>query len=154
MVASPVNGVWLHHPGDSASDGVASPNLQTRRRRITRSGDRAAGRLRYCTRTYGRRSVMMNSRWAGFMGVAVGAMAMGLVLRAEAVSSEDQRLHVAAAPADYATLGIGQKVAIWEDGRRTPKSADTFEWWDFDGLLDDGTVVVVWFGDNWFFGSP
>jgi len=60
---------------------------------------------------------------------------------------------VAAAPADYATLGIGQKVAIWEDGRRTPKSADTFEWWYFDGLLDDGTVVVVWFGDNWFFGS-
>jgi hypothetical protein len=96
---------------------------------------------------------MMNSRWAGFMGVAVGAMAMGLALRAEAVSSEDQRLHVAAAPADYATLGIGQKIAIWEDGRRTPKSADTFEWWYFDGLLDDGTVVVVWFGDNWFFGS-
>jgi hypothetical protein len=96
---------------------------------------------------------MMNSRWAGFMGVAVGAMAVGLALRAEAVSSEDQRLHVAAAPADYATLGIGQKIAIWEDGRRTPKSADTFEWWYFDGLLDDGTVVVVWFGDNWFFGS-
>jgi hypothetical protein len=96
---------------------------------------------------------MMNSRWARFMGVAVGAMAVGLVLRAEAASSEDQRLHVAAAPADYATLGIGQKIAIWEDGRRTPKSADTFEWWYFDGLLDDGTVVVVWFGDNWFFGS-
>jgi hypothetical protein len=96
---------------------------------------------------------MMNSRWAGFLGVAVGTMAVGLALRAEAVSSEDQRLHVAAAPADYATLGIGQKIAIWEDGRRTPKSADTFEWWYFDGLLDDGTVVVVWFGDNWFFGS-
>ena len=96
---------------------------------------------------------MMNSRWAGSMGVAVGAMAVVLVLRAEAVSSEDQRLHVAAAPADYATLGIGQKIAIWEDGRRTPKSAETFEWWYFDGLLDDGTVVVVWFGDNWFFGS-
>jgi hypothetical protein len=96
---------------------------------------------------------MMNSRWARFMGVAVGAIAVGLVLRAEAASSEDQRLHVAAAPADYAALGIGQKIAIWEDGRRTPKSADTFEWWYFDGLLDDGTVVVVWFGDNWFFGS-
>src|ERR1700730_8161759 len=96
---------------------------------------------------------MMNSRWVRFMGVAVGAMAAGLVLRAEAVSSEDQRLHVAATPADFAALGIGQKIAIWEDGRRTPKSADTFEWWDFDGLLDDGTVVVVWFGDNWFYGS-
>jgi hypothetical protein len=96
---------------------------------------------------------MMNSRWARFIGIAVGAMAVGLVLRAEAASSEHQRLHVAAAPTDYATLGIGQKIAIWEDGRRTPKSADTFEWWYFDGLLDDGTVVVVWFGDNWFFGS-
>jgi len=96
---------------------------------------------------------MMNSRWARFMGIAVGAMTVGLVLRAEAASSEDQRLHVAAAPTDYAALGIGQKIAIWEDGRRTSKSADTFEWWYFDGLLDDGTVVVVWFGDNWFFGS-
>jgi len=28
---------------------------------------------------------MMNSRWAGSMGVAVGAMAVVLVLRAEAV---------------------------------------------------------------------
>jgi len=99
---------------------------------------------------------MMNSRWARFIGVAMAAMAaieLGLVLRAEAASSEDQRLHVAAAPTDYAALGIGQKIAIWEDGRRTSKSADTFEWWYFDGLLDDGTVVVVWFGDNWFFGS-
>jgi hypothetical protein len=72
---------------------------------------------------------MMISRWARFIGVAVGAMAVGLVLRAEAASSEDQRLHVAAMPADYAALGISQEIAIWEDGRRTPKSADTFEHW-------------------------
>jgi hypothetical protein len=87
------------------------------------------------------------------MGVAVAAIAMHLASYAEAASSGDQKLHVASAPADFAALGIGQKVAIWEDGRRTPKSADTFEWWYFDGLLDDGTVVVVWFGDNWFYGS-
>src|ERR1700681_4013401 len=91
---------------------------------------------------------MMNSRWARFLCVAVGAIAMGLALCAEAASSEDQRLHVAATPADFAALGIGQTIAIWEDGRRTAKSNDTFEWWYFDGLLDDGTVVVVWFGDN------
>jgi hypothetical protein len=96
---------------------------------------------------------MMNSRWARFVGVAVGAIAVGLALRAEAASSNNQMLHVAATPADFAALGIGQKIAIWEDGRRTPKSAGTFEWWYFDGLLDDGTVVVVWFGDNWFYGS-
>ncbi len=96
---------------------------------------------------------MMNFRWAQFMGVAVGVIAAGLASCAVAPSSDGQKLHVAAAPADFATLGIGEKIAIWEDGRRTPKSADTFEWWYFDGLLDDGTVVVVWFGDNWFYGS-
>ena len=96
---------------------------------------------------------MMNSRWARYIGVAVGAIAVGLAWCAEAASSDDQKLHVAAAPSDFTALGIGQKIAVWEDGRRTPKSADTFEWWYFDGLLDDGTVVVVWFGDNWFFGS-
>jgi len=107
-----------------------------------------------CTGTqYARRLVMMKSRWARFMGVAVGAIAVGLAWCAEAASADDQKLHVAATPADFAALGIGQKIAIWEDGRRTPKSADTFEWWYFDGLLDDGTVVVVWFGDNWFYGS-
>jgi len=95
----------------------------------------------------------MNSRWAGFMGVAVGAIAVGSASCAVAPSSEDQKLHVAATPADFAALGLSQKIAIWEDGRRTPKSTDTFEWWYFDGLLDDGTVVVVWFGDNWFYGS-
>jgi hypothetical protein len=36
---------------------------------------------------------------------------------------------------------------------RTPKSSDYFEGWYFDALLDDGTVVVVWFGDNWLYGS-
>jgi DNA-binding beta-propeller fold protein YncE len=107
-----------------------------------------------CTRTqYARRLVMMNSRWARFAGVAVVAIAVGLASCAVAPSSDDQKLHVAATPADFTALGIGQKVAIWEDGRRTPKSANTFEWWYFDGLLDDGTVVVVWFGDNWFYGS-
>ncbi|MEA2678876.1 MAG: hypothetical protein QOK03_598 [Candidatus Binataceae bacterium] len=44
-------------------------------------------------------------------------------------------------------------VEVREDGRRTPKSSDYFEWWYFDGLLDDGTAVVVWFGDSWFYGS-
>jgi hypothetical protein len=96
---------------------------------------------------------MMNSRWARFMGVAVGVITVGLASCAVAPPSDGQNLHVAAAPADFATLGIGEKIAIWEDGRRTPKSADNFEWWYFDGLLDDGTVVVVWFGDNWFYGS-
>src|SRR3984893_2472926 len=92
-------------------------------------------------------------RWARFTGVAVGAIAVGFASCAVPPSSDAQRRGVAAAPADFAALGLGQKIAIWEDGRRTPKTADTFEWWYFDGLLDDGTVAVVWFGDNWFYGS-
>ena len=96
---------------------------------------------------------MMNSRWVRLLAVAAGAMAVGLAACAEAAPADDQKLHLAAAPADFAALGIGDKIAVREDGRRTPQSADTFEWWYFDGLLDDGTVVVVWFGDNWFYGS-
>src|SRR5271157_4287969 len=96
---------------------------------------------------------MMKSRWTRFMVVAVGALAVSLAACAVAPPSDAQKLHVAATPADYATLRLGQKIAIWEDGRRTPSSSDYFEWWYFDGLLDDGTVVVVWFGDNWLYGS-
>jgi len=87
------------------------------------------------------------------MGVAVGAIAVGLASCAAAAPTGDPKLHLATTSADFAALGIGQKIAVREDGRRTPQTADTFEWWYFDGLLDDGTVVVVWFGDNWFYGS-
>lgn len=97
---------------------------------------------------------MQRSRWVRLVGAAAaGVMAMGLASCAQAASSEDQKLHLATAPADFATLGLGQTIAVREDGRRTQSSADTFEWWYFDGLLDDGTVVVVWFGDNWMYGS-
>lgn len=95
----------------------------------------------------------MNSRWVRSMGVAVGAMAVGLASIAGAAPSDDLKLHLATTPADFAALGIGEKIAVREDGRRTPRSADTFEWWYFDGLMDDGTVLVVWFGDNWIYGS-
>jgi hypothetical protein len=96
----------------------------------------------------------MASGWISFMGVAVGAMAVGLAAFAEAASSsDDQKLHLATTPADFAALGLSQTIAVREDGRRTPRSTDTFEWWYFDGLLDDGSVVVVWFGDNWMYGS-
>jgi hypothetical protein len=56
--------------------------------------------------------------------------------------------------ADYARLGLDRStVAVWEDGRRTTQDPSHYEWWYFDGLLDDGTVIVAWLGDNWAFGS-
>jgi hypothetical protein len=85
----------------------------------------------------------------------LGALAVAYVLCAtpSAAYANEQNLHLATAPEDFARLGLGKAIKVREDGRRTPQSSDTFEWWYFDGLLDDGTVVVVWFGDNWLYGS-
>lgn len=89
---------------------------------------------------------------ARLAGVALGALAVACASCA-ASRPRDVRLHLAASPEDFEALGIGKEIEVREDGRRTPKTPDYFEWWYFDGLLDDGTVVVVWFGDNWFYGT-
>ena len=58
------------------------------------------------------------------------------------------------ADADFARLGIDRaEIKPWEDGRRSPQDKAYYEWWYFDGLLDDGTVIVAWLGDNWAYGS-
>jgi len=55
--------------------------------------------------------------------------------------------------ADYAALGIDRRVIVAsEDGRRANSDSRHYEWWYFDGLLDDGSIVVAWFGNNWPFG--
>jgi hypothetical protein len=89
---------------------------------------------------------------ARLAGAALSALALACASCATPISN-DAKLHLAANPEDFRALGIGKQIEVREDGRRTPKSADNFEWWYFDGLLDDGTVVVVWFGDNWLYGS-
>jgi hypothetical protein len=95
---------------------------------------------------------MANSSGVRLVGVALGALAVAWGACAAPISN-DAKLHLAAAPEDFKALGIGKEIEVREDGRRTPRSSDYFEWWYFDGLLDDGTVAVVWFGDNWFYGS-
>ena len=84
------------------------------------------------------------------VGITLGALSVACT---PAPASDGAKLHLATDPMDFEALGIGKDIAVREDGRRTPQSSEYFEWWYFDGLLDDGTVVVVWFGDNWFYGS-
>lgn len=57
------------------------------------------------------------------------------------------------APEDYERLGLTEHIAVTEDGRHTRPGSDEYEWWYLDGVADDGTVVVVWFGDNWLVGT-
>jgi hypothetical protein len=95
---------------------------------------------------------MANSSETRLVVIALGALAVASGAWAAPVSN-NAKLHLAAAPEDFKALGLGKEIEVREDGRRTPKSSEYFEWWYFDGLLDDGTVVVVWFGDNWFYGS-
>ena len=92
---------------------------------------------------------MCRMRWVAF------ALSVGLVACSTAPTavSESERLRFQTTPAEYAALGLSHTIVPREDGRRTTPSPENFEWWYFDGLLDDGTVVVVWFGDNWLYGS-
>jgi hypothetical protein len=80
----------------------------------------------------------------------VMASATALHLAGAARTTE---LRLAAEPEDFEALGLANEIWVREDGRRTPRSSEHFEWWYFDGLLEDGTVLVVWFGDNWPYGT-
>ncbi len=83
------------------------------------------------------------------------ARSLGFVKRSivPAAVSEGERLRFQTSPAEYAVLGLSDTIVHGEDGRRTIPSPENFEWWYFDGLLEDGTVLVVWFGDNWLYGT-
>jgi hypothetical protein len=103
-------------------------------------------------RAESKRSASRQRRLARLVGVALGALAVVCSSYAAPISN-DAKLHLAAAPEDFKALTIGNEIGVREDGRRTPQSSEYFEWWYFDGLFDDGTVFVVWFGDNWLYGS-
>ena len=49
-------------------------------------------------------------------------------------------------PEDYRRFGLDpQKIEPWEDSRRSTPGANHWEWWYFDGIMDDGTAVVIQF---------
>lgn len=49
-------------------------------------------------------------------------------------------------PDGYSRLHVStDSVEVWEEGRRSRTAPGSWEWWYFDGILDDGTSVVVQF---------
>lgn len=47
---------------------------------------------------------------------------------------------------NLARLGLNpERVEPWEDGYRTAEEKDAFEWWYFDGHVDDGSALVLTF---------
>ena len=52
---------------------------------------------------------------------------------------------LAGLPEDYARLGLTEEIQPWEDGVRTTGKRGEYEWWYFDGRLDDGSSLVIVF---------
>lgn len=49
-------------------------------------------------------------------------------------------------PDDYKRFGLEiDKIAPWEDSRRSEIGPNCWEWWYFDGIMDDGTAIVIQF---------
>lgn len=79
---------------------------------------------------------------------------MGCAWLPKAAPDNGKAFHLMTSDADFAKLRLDRKeVKLWEDGRRTPQHVPYYEWWYFDGLLDDGTVIVAALSDNFPYGS-
>ena len=81
-------------------------------------------------------------------GVVLAALlaAAALLGCASAGSGTGAAAHTAGSPEEFARLGLSPTVIEpWEDGARTDGGRGTYEWWDFDFSLDDGSTLVVVF---------
>ncbi len=96
--------------------------------------------------------IMANLSWARWVGVALGAFAMACGSSARRFPATQSftwwQLRKTSKPSASERKSRSEKMG---GGRRNPRINSSGG--IFDGLLDDGTVVVVWFGDNWFYGS-
>lgn len=53
---------------------------------------------------------------------------------------------------DYKSLGVNpNNIEMWEDQKRENTDPGHWEWWYFDGLMDDGTSIVVQFMRKTYF---
>lgn len=59
--------------------------------------------------------------------------------------SKQKIARLADRPADYQKLGLKKEIAQWEDGHRTNGKFGEYEWWYFDGKMDDGSSLVIVF---------
>ena len=50
---------------------------------------------------------------------------------------------LASTPLDYQKLGLKKEITLWEDGHRTNGKFGEYEWWYFDGKMDDGSSLVI-----------
>ncbi len=56
---------------------------------------------------------------------------------------KNKTARLASTPMDYQKLGLTKEVALWEDGHRTSGKFGEYEWWYFDGKMDDGSSLVI-----------
>lgn len=56
-----------------------------------------------------------------------------------------QKAYLAHSADDYQKLGLQKEIAEWEDGVRTTGVKGEYEWWYFDGKMEDGSSLVITF---------
>ena len=56
-----------------------------------------------------------------------------------------KRVIMAVSPEHLQRAGVGEQLAVWEDGIRAPTGRGYFEWWYNDCHFDDGSTAVVVF---------
>ena len=57
--------------------------------------------------------------------------------------AKQKTARLAKLPMDYQKLGLKKEIALWEDGHRSNGKFGEYEWWYFDGRMDDGSSLVI-----------
>lgn len=57
--------------------------------------------------------------------------------------AKEKIARLASLPMDYQRLGLKKEIALWEDGHRSNGKFGEYEWWYYDGRMDDGSSLVI-----------